>query len=220
MKIFPLVLLALAIGGGGAAMAQKPVEAYGRVFIHNNGQITETQKMGDSSTVRQDTYTKDHIRQEVRIFKVDSEGRLRSGVIYDGKENAIGSTRYTYDAASNQLQVEELYNNKGQLVRRLFYPGALKDPRFAKRMVAFSYNPDKPEGQQEVKEIKGPVRPIVPVTKSNEDFEPGVAQGTAAPTPQEAAAAAKNRSGTSAVPAAAAAPEAPKRASWLKQKNK
>lgn len=212
MKFLPLVFFALA--GCGAAMAQKPVEAYGRVFIHNDGKITETQKMGDSNSVRQDTYNKDHVLQEVRIFKVDSEARLRSGVIYDGKKNAIGSTKYVYDQSSNQLQVEELFNRKGQLVRRLFYPGALKDPRFAKRMVAFSYDPEKPAEQQQVKEIKGPVQPIVPVTKSGEDFEPGVAQGTAAPTPQEAAAA-KARSGTPDVPTAGAAP---KRASWLKQK--
>lgn len=214
MKCFPLVLLGLALAGGGVAMAQKPVEAYGRVFIHNNGQRTETQKMGDSNSVRQDTYNKDHVLQEVRIFKVDTEGRLRSGVIYDGRENPVGSTKYLYDQATNQLQVEELFNRKGQLVRRLFYPGALKDPRFAKRMVAFSYDPEKP-AEQQVKEIKGPVQPIVPVTKSGEDFEPGVAQGTAAPTPQEAAAAAKSRSGT---PDAAAANAAPKRSAWLKQK--
>lgn len=215
MKSFPLVLLGLALTSGGAAMAQKPVEAYGRVFIHNNGQRTETQKMGDSNSVRQDTYNKDHILQEVRIFKVDTEGRLRSGVIYDGKENPVGSTKYLYDNATNQLQVEELFNRKGQLVRRLFYPGALKDPRFAKRMVAFSFDPDKAPDQQQVKEIKGPVQPIVPVTKSGEDFEPGVAQGTAAPTPQEAAAAAKSRSSTAD---AAATTAAPKRAAWLKQK--
>ncbi|MES2706662.1 MAG: hypothetical protein V4726_08675 [Verrucomicrobiota bacterium] len=212
MKNF-LLLFTFFLISGGAAPAQKQVQAYGRVFIHKDGSRTETQKMGDSSRVRQDTYNKDNVLTEVRIFKVDEEGRLKNGVIYDGRQNPVGSTRYFYDPYSNQLLMEELYNKNGILVRKLYYPGALKDPKFAKRMVAFSFDPAKPNAKEV--EIKGPVKPIVPVTQGGGEFEPGVAQGTAAPTPQEAAAA-KARSGASTIPAA---PAAPKRPSWLKQKS-
>lgn len=219
MKNF-LLLSSLVLGFAAAAPAQQPVEAYGRIFYHRDGQCTMTQKMGDSSSVRQDTYNKDKILTEVRVFKVDEAGHLRNGVIYDGRKNPIGSTKYTYDPSSSQLLVEELYDKNGHLVRRLYYPGALKDPRFAKRMVAFSFDPEKPSAKEV--EIKGPVKPIVPVTQNGEAFEPGVSQGAAAPTPQEAAAQAKARSTS---PAAGASPTSPgtpipKRPSWLPQKNK
>ena len=127
MKNF-LLLSTFLLGSGTAALAQKQVEAYGRIFYHRDGQCTMTQKMGDSSSVRQDTYNKDKILTEVRVFKVDEAGHLRNGVIYDGRKNPVGSTRYTYDASSSQLQVEELFDKNGRLVRRLYYPGALKDP--------------------------------------------------------------------------------------------
>ena len=184
------------------------VEAYGKVFCHNNGQRTETQKMGNSSEIREETYDKNDVLTAVRVFQTDSKGRLRNGVIYDGRKNPVGSTRYSFDPLTDQPIEEQLFNKEGKLVRRLFYPGALKDPRYAKRTVAFSFDPNKPTDLGKV--VEGRAKPIVPVTQNEDEFEPGLPTGTAAPTAQEAA---ERRNGTPPPPAK----PLPSR-SWLKQR--
>ena len=193
----------------GASPAGQKIEAYGKVFIHNNGQRTETQKMGNSSEIRESTYDKNNILSAVRVFQVDTKGRLRNGVIYDGRKNPVGSTRYSFDPQTDQPIEEQLFNREGKLVRRLFYPGALKDPRYAKRTVAFSFDPNKPADLGKV--VEGKVKPIVPVTQSEDEFEPGLPTGTAAPTAQELA---ERRNST---PPPAVARPLPSR-TWMKQK--
>lgn len=158
-------------GGQMTVQAKKQGErAPFAVFHHPDGGRTESRKTGDRNTLRQDTFSSENALVEVRIFKVDSEARLRSGVFYDGRKNAVGSTKYVYGQDSSQPQVEELFNGKGQLVRRLFHPGALKDPDFANRMVAFSYPSNVKRPKEE--EIGHPVQPIAPVTGDGQDFAP------------------------------------------------
>ncbi len=77
-------------------------------------------------------------------------------------------------------------------------------------MVAFSYKPEDPKAVP--REVAGNVRPIVPVTKNEDEFEPGIPQGTAAPTQQEAATASRSRSS-----AGQSVKTAPRR-TWLRQK--
>lgn len=211
MKYFPILPALLFLSGGAALAQQEAIQAYGKKFFHRDGQRTETQKMGNSLTVVQETYSKDDILTEVRVFKVDEQGRPLSGRLMDGRKNKIGVMTYRYDPNTQQLMCEELSNREGQLIRRLFYPGALKDPRYAKRIVAFSYDPKK-GGNAQPTEIKGTAQPIMPVTQSGGDFQPGVAQGTAAPTPEEAAAAAKARNMPVTIP------QSPRKPAWLKQK--
>lgn len=203
--ISPSILLLLT----GAASAEAKVEAYGKVFYHNNGQRTETQKMGNSNEIREETFDKNNVLSAVRVFQVDTKGRLRNGVIYDGRKNPVGSTRYSFDPQTDQPIEEQLFNREGKLVRRLFYPGALKDPRYAKRTVAFSFDPNKPADLGKV--VEGKVKPIVPVTQNEDEFEPGLPTGTAAPTAQEAA---ERRNST---PPPASAKPLPAR-TWMKQK--
>ncbi|RYD31131.1 MAG: hypothetical protein EOP86_18555 [Verrucomicrobiaceae bacterium] len=210
MKFFP-ILPALLLLSGGASLAQEAIQAYGKKFFHRDGQRTETQKMGNSLVVVQETYSKDDILTEVRVFNVDEQGRPLTGRLLDGRRNKRGTMSYHYDPNSQQLMWEELKNRDGKLIRRLFYPGALKDPRYAKRIVAFSYDPQKGESAPPM-EIKGSAQPIMPVTQDNGDFQPGIAQGTAAPTPQEAADAAKARN----MPVTT--PQTAKKASWLRQR--
>lgn len=156
----------MAASGGKKPRKREPFA----VFQHPDGQRTESRRMEDPHSLRQDTFTGDGKLQEVRIFKVDTEGRLRSGVIYDGKEKPLGSAKYLYGQATSQPQVEEIFDRKGRLVRRLFYPGTLKDPEFTGRLVAFSPVPGKPGERNE--EIQNPVQPIAPVTESGQDFTP------------------------------------------------
>ena len=60
---------------------------------------------------------------------------------------------------------------------------ALKDARYAKQTVAFSFDPNKPSDLGKV--VEGRVKPIVPVTQNEDEFEPGLPTGSGAPTPYE-----------------------------------
>lgn len=193
MKCFPLLLAAALVGastGPGSAQQQGP-DALSRIFRHNNGTRTETQKMGGSDKIREQVFDKNNVLSVIREFTLDPKGRITSGMIYDGKRNALGSTVNYFDQQTGRMLYEEMKDAKGRLIRKLFYPGTLQDPKYAKRMVAFSYKPEDPKAAP--REVAGKVRPIVPVTKNEDEFEPGIPQGTAAPTPQEAATTA-NRS--------------------------
>jgi hypothetical protein len=117
------------------------------IHYHRDGTRTESIKDGTGTRIKEKTYSENSILSFVREFETDSKGRLRNGVIYDGRKNVLGSMVYGYDATTDQIVEERLFNAKGQIIRRLFYPGALKDPRFTKRFVAFNYDPDNPDAK-------------------------------------------------------------------------
>jgi hypothetical protein len=192
------------------AQSQAP-DALSRILRHRDGKRTETQKMGGANEIRESVFDKNNILCGVRLFRLDQQGRITNGVIYDGRKTAVGSTKNTYDPTTGQILFEEMFDKRGRKIRVLYYPGALKDARFAKRTVAFSIDPDAPKAAP--REIEGPAAPIAPVTKEEDSFEPGLPQGTAAPR-TEREARERNR------PAAPPAPEKVPRRSWLTPKAK
>jgi len=183
-------LLAVVLPGLAAAQQPQP-DALSRIFKHNNGQRTETQKMGGSNQISEWVYDKNNVLCGGRLFSLNDKGQIIQGTIFDGKKNPVGSTQNSFDPQTGQMLKEELKNAQGQLIRVLFYPGSLKDPRFAKRMVAFNLDPKKPSAPP--REVTGTVRPIVPVTRDEDEFEPGIPQGNGAPTPQEAPSSIRDR---------------------------
>lgn len=217
MKFFPLLLAAALSGGlaGSVSAQQQGPDALSRIFRHNNGTRTETQKMGGSDKIRETVFDKNNVKIVERQFTLDAKGRIVNGMIFDGKKNPLGSTVNFFDEQTGRMLFEDMYDAKGRLIRKLYYPGSLQDPKYAKRMVAFSYNPDAPKAAP--KEVAGTVKPIVPVTKNEDEFEPGIPQGTAAPTAQEVAAAASDRSRPAAASAGQPVKTAPRR-TWLRQK--
>lgn len=222
MKTFPL-LLALTFVAVAPAPAQqsKGPDALSRIFRHNNGTRTETQKMGGRNEIRERVFGKNDILIAERVFTTDDQGRILRGIIYDGRKTPLGSTENKYHAQTGQLLAEILRNNKGEIIRVLYYPGALDDPRYAKRMVAFNLDPSKPKTAP--REIAGPVRPIVPVTRDNEDFDVGIPQGTSAPTLHESTLSRGNaiplRPGPAANPNTTPLPAPAPRRGFLRQKS-
>lgn len=196
-----------------ASAQQQGPDALSRVFKHNNGQTTHTQKMGGSNQIREMVYDKNKVLCAQRLFTLDSQGRILNGRIADGKNTPIGSTVNTFDPQTGQMLQETLYNAKGQPVRLLFYPGALKDPKYSKRMVAFNLDPGAPKAAP--REVQGRVQPIVPVTKDEDEFEPGLPQGTAAPKPGELP---PTRGGAPTQTMPLPVNGAPAKRGWLRQK--
>ena len=204
MKTLRLLLLLPFLGASALAQGKRNAEAFGRIFIHLDGTRTESFKHGDKNTIEELTYKND-VLHVIRVFTTDSKGRTRQGVIYDGKRNPLGSILFGYDPATDQLVEERQFNNKAQMNRRLFYPGAIKDrPEFAKQFVAFTYDPDRPNAKPV--QDKQPAKPTRPVDSNQDEFEPGIpinpgsasarsaAEPRAAATAQPATAPKRNRS--------------------------
>jgi hypothetical protein len=209
-----LTLLTAAIVLSGSVCAddaKKPVSAFGRKFIHRDGTYTKSAKQGDRTTIVEETYNSKDVMICKRVFQTDSQGRLRNGVVYDGKRNALGSIYYGYTNKTDQIIEEQQFNRKGQLVRRVFYPGALKDyvqsveglserdkQILATKGVALVYDPDKPQAKPV--QVDAPP-PTAPVNSEQQEFTPGIPIG-----PGAAATAGASRSGSTGNTEAAAPP--------------
>ena len=197
MKTLRLLILLPLLGTAARAQATRPAGAYSRIFQHRDGTRTESFKHGHKNLIEEFTY-RNNILNCRRVFVTDPQGRTRQGVIYDGRNNPQGSILFGYDPATDQLVEERQYNNKAQLIRRLFYPGSIKGrPEFARQFVAFTYDPDKPNAQPV--QVKERVQPTRPVESDQEEFEPGIPinpGSAAAPRGEAPAAAAPARPAT------------------------
>lgn len=160
----------------GENLANVPLGAYARRYTHRDGTYTLTAKQGDKSLIVEETYNAKHIMKCKRVFQTDSQGRLRNGVVYDGKKNPLGSIWYGFDKKTDLVTQEQHYNKKGQLICWVFYPGALKDypnidPQLVRRGAALYYNPDDPKAKPVQADAPAPV---APVQGEQGDFKPGV----------------------------------------------
>jgi hypothetical protein len=190
MKWLALCLILFPAWTVSAAEPARP-GALSRIFLHRDGTRTETEKNGNATEWKELTYNKDNILIGYRVYNTDSKGRPRNGRICDGKKQILATVQYGYDPATDQIVEERTFNNEGKVVRRLFYPGALKDPRFAKRFVAFNYDPNRPEAKP-VADLAN-VKSTQPIQTELDEFQPGVPMGSAAnqPTTPNATAAPK-----------------------------
>ena len=200
-------LLLLSVAPAAFAQGVKPIEAMSRIYKHKDGTRTETRKDGDKNEIHESTF-RNNILICKRVFYCDTKGRTRQGVIYDGRMHPMGSILYGYDRATDQLVEEQQYNKDGKLVRRLFYPGALKDPKYANRFVAFTFDPNDPKSQP-VQDTTQPAVPTRPVQSDQDEFEPGIPLGTGAPSTLQPAATTPAQPQT--VPPASSTPTTRKR---------
>jgi len=168
-------MLVLTLASTAFAQGAKPIEAMSRIYKHKDGTRTETRKDGDKNEIHESTF-RNNILICKRIFYCDTKGRTRQGVIYDGRMHPMGTILYGYDRTTDQLVEEQQYNKGGKLVRRLFYPGALKDPKYANRYVAFTFDPNDPKSQP-VQDTTQPAVPTRPVESDQDEFEPGIRIG-------------------------------------------
>jgi hypothetical protein len=188
MKTLTALLTAALLSSATAAneeLVDRPVGAFGRKFIHRDGTYTLSAKQGDKTTIIEETYNKANVMRYKRIFQTDTQGRLRNGVIYDGRKNALGSILFGYDPKTDRIIEERQFDKKGRLIRRIFYPGAIKpgpgvDPRLVNQGFALVYDPDRPQAKP-VQEA-APATPTAPVTSEQDEFTPGIPMGRAAPS--------------------------------------
>jgi hypothetical protein len=101
--LFLLPVLALAASTRTAPAEDKRIDAFSRIHYHRDGTRTESIKDGTGTRIKEKTYSENSILSFVREFETDSKGRLRNGVIYDGRKNVLGSMVYGYDATTDQI---------------------------------------------------------------------------------------------------------------------
>jgi hypothetical protein len=196
MKILRYTLLSALLC---TAVRAEQAEAYSQIFRHKDGTRTESFKNGDKNLIQEFTYSQQNILKMKRVFVTDSKGRCRSGVIYDAKLNPLGSVYFGYDPQTSLPVDEKQYNREGKLIRRLYYPGTLKDPAYSKRYVAVYYDPNHPDAAPVISKEK--VAPTRPVESNQDEFVPGIPIGASAPA-ANAAPAPRNTANTAPVPAA------------------
>ncbi len=194
------------------------MEAYSRIFRHKDGTRTESYKNGDKNQIEEFTYNKSNILIIKRLFITDSKGRCRQGYIFDGQKHPKGSIQFGYSKDTDQLMEERQFNEKGQLVRWLLYPGALKKTikgvDLGNRFVAFNYDPNDPTAKP-VLEKKEIVKPTRPVESDQDDFDPQIPMGRSVPAANAASASSAAASAPSAPPAPSPAPVSGRRKSFF-----
>jgi hypothetical protein len=196
MNILRYTLLSVLLSSPLAAQTTGNAEAYSRIYRHRDGTRTESFKNGDKCEIQEFTYNKNNILQIKRLFVTDTKGRCRAGYIWDGKQNPLGSIAFGFDPHTDQLVEERQFNRNGKLVRRLFYPGALK--AYGNRFVALNYDPDNPNAAPV--ESKENVKPVRPVESEQDEFEPGIPIGKSVPA-ANGAPAANSQNNTTTAPA-------------------
>lgn len=89
-----------------------------RVTTHADGSCTHTVKSSGDRVMEQLTYNPNRVLLMKRIFQLDRQGRVLSGVAFDGKSNLLFTMRYMFDK-QGRLAEEQIYDKDNSLVRLL-----------------------------------------------------------------------------------------------------
>ncbi len=182
----PRLLLVGAVGtllfsftGSLRAEEESSGQAWSRIIRHFDGTQTKSVKEGTKNEISEEKYDENHVLLAKRLFLLDSQGRLRRGVIMDAKGTPLGSTEYGYDT-QNRIKEERLFNRAGKPIQRKFPPGALPGvPENARHSLVFIIDPNNPNGTAKMLQTDEPM--VTPVTNPEDAFEPGMPIGQQAP---------------------------------------
>jgi hypothetical protein len=151
----------------------KSEDSWARKIMHyddsneNLEGITVAKKNPVEDTLEETTYNQHEIMITRRMFQMDSKGRIRNGLIFDGKKNLLGRTEYGFDKW-DRIQQERLYTKKGKLVRALLYRYDTSGSPI--KPIAYTFDPSDPNSK---KRVTTDVEPILPASRNESDF-PGI----------------------------------------------
>lgn len=101
-----------------------PLEARGRLarvvstIIHNDETKTLSNRDLVKRTMEQQTYSAAGVLQMKRIFQLDRDGKVKSGLAFDGAGKPLFKFKYFYDEL-DRLDVEQIADMKDTVVRVL-----------------------------------------------------------------------------------------------------
>lgn len=129
--------------------------------------VTVAKKNPVEDTLEESTFSQHEILITRRVFQMDSQGRIRNGLIFDGKRNLLGRTEYGFDKW-DRIEQERLYTKKGKLVRALLY--RYDTGGNPVKPIAYTFDPSNPSSK---KQITTDVEPILPASRHEDDY-PGI----------------------------------------------
>lgn len=112
-------------------MDGKPVSIWGRAIYHSDESFTESKQDAVTSTLTQETKSKNGVTLQRRMITLDAMGRPAEVMIYDGRGQFKYRGVQIYDGLGRFAE-EQLYDAKGTLIRRKVQG---YDPRGAKMPV-------------------------------------------------------------------------------------
>lgn len=125
---------AIAIGAltPPSAYAQKRLSKIVSTIIHDDNSKTLSTRLIAQRAMEQKTFSPRGVLQMKRLFRLDRQGKVRSGLAFDGAGNPIFNFKYHYDDL-DRLSEEHIHDMSGKLVRLLKteYDDTGKAKRFA-----------------------------------------------------------------------------------------
>ncbi|MFT4640169.1 MAG: hypothetical protein ACI8T1_003494 [Verrucomicrobiales bacterium] len=117
MPTRPLIILLAILGLNlGTAQAQGKLARVVSTIIHDDGSKTLSNRDLVKRTMQQETYSPRGVLQMKRIFQLDREGKVRSGLAFDGAGKPVFKFKYVYDDL-DRLSEEQIHDMKDQRVR-------------------------------------------------------------------------------------------------------
>jgi hypothetical protein len=170
-----LALVTCSMTTASAQQAAGVGDAWSRIIRHFDGTQTRSVKEGDKNEIKEEKFDENNVLVAKRLFRLDSKGRLRNGIIMDAKDKVLGSTAYGYDQY-DRINEERLYNAQGVPIQRKFPPGTLPNiPQNARHSIIFILDPKNPNGPGTMQQSDEPL--IQPVNKAEDNFTPGLPGG-------------------------------------------
>ena len=126
-----LILCALALMAP-STFAQGRLSKIVSTIIHDDDSKTLSTRLIEKRAMEQKTFSPRGVLQMKRLFRLDRQGKVRSGLAFDGVGNPIFNFKYHYDDL-DRLSEEQIHDMKGKLVRLLKteYDETGKAKRFA-----------------------------------------------------------------------------------------
>ena len=129
--------------------------------------VTVAKKSKADMTLEEMTYDRREILVTRRKFQMDTKGRIRNGLVFDGDNNLLGRTEYGFDEW-DRIKQERLYTKKGKLVRAVLYRyDAGGNPI---KPIAYTFDPSNPSSKRRVAKD---IEPLLPASRNESDY-PGM----------------------------------------------
>lgn len=125
----PFIIIALFVAAFGtsaeaqvrrAANTNSEEGIYSRTIIHPDETRTVSKQDINNKIREKRTLDKNGILLMRSIFQLDAQGKAVNGLVYDGRNQLLYRSEFTYDTA-DRLEEERVFDRNGTLVRRLFY---------------------------------------------------------------------------------------------------
>ena len=128
-----------------AAVEARDPDKRVRTIYHKDNTKTLSEQNNLTGVLKEFRYNERNSLVLRKEFQVDTKGRARHGVIWDGLDNLVAKVAYGFDEFG-RVEEERMYDQNNEVIRRIFYRYDKDGKRL--RPVAYTYQPGSKNGQQ------------------------------------------------------------------------